>query len=365
MGDIKFPPLSLESVMSPEQLVQALTPLVGTHFHLTKAPRTDGSNIRKIITNLLDPYVTNAAPEDYSIIPPKGKGVPRLLSVLVDTYIVTSGENYNLQVWNRWPNGVDPLIQYNNGDTITPRDIRFVLVKVNPDLEIIESIVILTPSYIVSKFGIFGKPTVKNQLLISAIKRNEIVNNGGVLFKEDTENVNRISRKGFFKPKVVSTAAPAKDEMLSLDIIKEKLLDKLIGMTLPAGDTKTRGQYLERVVIDLLGYSADSHLVGGYPDVPNQLLEVKVQDTQTIDLGKYSPQFEEVICDNPVLTTYDVRYLIALTNPATLKIEGFVLSSGIHLGQYFTYVSDKSYKCQRSIPMDFFDTYSGQCVFNP
>lgn len=363
--DIKNPPVNLKAVISDELLVQVLKPLVGTPFKLSLAPRTDGSNLRKIITDHLKQYVTNANPNDYKIVPAKRKGVPRLLSVLVDTYIVTSGINYNLQVWNRSPNSVEPLVRYNNGDVITPRDIRLVLVKIDTIQNKIESIAVLTPSYIVSKFGLFGKPTIKSQLLISNNKRAQIVNSGGVLILSDTINVDRISQKSYIKPTVLSTEPPSINNIMSLDVIKNLLANKLIGLNLPGSDTKTRGQYLERIVIDMLGYNSKSTLVGGYPDIPNQLLEVKVQDTQTIDLGKYSPQFEEEVYSNPSLTTYDVRYLIALTNPYTLKIEGIVFSCGYKLGSMFTYVSAESYKCQRTIPMKFFDTYKNDCVFNP
>lgn len=64
------------------------------------------------------------------------------------------------------------------------------------------------------------------------------------------------------------------------------------------------------------------------------------------------------------LTTEDVRYLIALTD-ATGLIEGIILSAGRFLGDTFTFVSDTNFKCQRSIPMSFFDKYNGKAVFNP
>jgi hypothetical protein len=142
---------------------------------------------------------------------------------------------------------------------------------------------------------------------------------------------------------------------------------KLIGKTLETNDTKNRGQALERLVLLLLGYSEDNlqGLAGGYPDIPNQLLEVKVQDSPTVDLGKYTPEIEELVMENSNITTRDIRYLIALTNPQTNIIEGIVLVSGEKLGDIFTYVSDTSFKCQRSIPMSFFEGLKGKCVFNP
>jgi len=106
-------------------------------------------------------------------------------------------------------------------------------------------------------------------------------------------------------------------------------------------------------------------LSGGYPDIANQLLEVKIQDSPTVDLGRYSPQFEEPVPKMQDFTTKDVRYLLALTNPYTHAVDGLILLAGADLGKHFTYVADKSEKSQRSIPMDFFRTLKGMSVFNP
>ena len=121
------------------------------------------------------------------------------------------------------------------------------------------------------------------------------------------------------------------------------------------------------MTLQFLGYKMTDgeNLVGGFPDIPNQLLEVKVQDTQTVDLGRFTPEKEEVVVAESNLTTFDVRYLIALTNSKTDVIEGVILAPGERLGDLFTYVSDVSYKCQRSIPMSFFKLYDGMCVYNP
>ena len=94
-------------------------------------------------------------------------------------------------------------------------------------------------------------------------------------------------------------------------------------------------------------------------------MEVKVQDSPTVDLGKFSPEKEEFVIREKNLTTFDIRYLIALTNPKTEIIEGVILSPGEKLGEIFSYVSDQNYKCQRTIPMEFFDKYYGKSVFNP
>ena len=361
------PPISKSSVLSNEELVKLLSPLVGKSFLLTKKPRTDGASLRLLVTSLIEKHTKGVATDsECHVLSPKGKGIPKLFAQLVDTYLVTSGDSYNLQVWNRSPNSPTALALYNSGEIISAQDIRYVMAKISLEENIIESIVILTSQYIVNKFGAFGKPTIKSQLLISSKERENIVKSASkILFYDDSDNFKKNLSSSIKLMKGKSTDEPSKETLLPLNYIKENVASKLIGVSLETSDTKNRGQSLERKVISLLGYNEDSKLVGGYPDVPNQLLEVKVQDTQTVDLGKYTPQFEEIVNDKLKLTTYDVRYLIALTNPKTNVIEGVVLSNGESLGRKFTYVSDTSYKCQRSIPMSFFEKYKGQCVFNP
>jgi len=47
------------------------------------------------------------------------------------------------------------------------------------------------------------------------------------------------------------------------------------------------------------------------------------------------------------------------------SINGIVLVPGEELGKNFTYVAEKSFKCQRRIPMEFFEKFKGRVVFNP
>jgi hypothetical protein len=121
------------------------------------------------------------------------------------------------------------------------------------------------------------------------------------------------------------------------------------------------------MVATALGYTINNGeaLAGGYPDIRHQALEVKVQDSATVDLGMYSPQFEVEIPNLDGITTKNVRYLIALTNSSSGVIEGIILCAGQYLSENFSYVADKSYKCQRSIPMNFFDKIIGKVVINP
>ncbi len=366
----KVPPISIDSLTKPEELAVRLTELIDKEFTITGKTRTDGSNIRKLIAATLENYpLPEPSPDGtYEIVVPKKKGIPKITREFIDSYIVTSGISYNLQVWNRIPASKTLLIKLENGDSLKCNNVRFVFVKIDMDIRCISAIIILTPDYIENKFGKFGKPTIKHQLLISSKARNEIYKSDErMFFSKDTAKMSYLIRHDFSPPTDSMISEPVKSNIFALPVIRDIVAKKLIGSKLDTAATKNRGQSLERKVLSLLGYDAqeNSLLFGSFPDIKNQMLEVKVQDSPTVDLGKYSPEFEMVVNEELHLTTKDVRYLIALTNPKTEIIEGIILAPGENLGDVFSFVSDQSFKCQRSIPMSFFEQFSGQVVFNP
>lgn len=366
----KIPPKHPQYLTETTKLPEILKDLVGSEFKLTGKTRTDGANIRKLIARKLE---KNGLPEgantdEFEIVPPKKKGVPKMLREFIDTYTVTSCKSYNLQVWNRIPNCKTILVKYDSGESLKSDDVRHVFVKIDIEKSIISAIVILSVDYIESHFGQFGKPTIKHQLLISNKARNQIYSSElKILSYPDSKKLSYLVTNTYKEPDNLIANDPCIQTLYSIKLLVDILANKLIGKKLDNNSTKTRGQALERMTLELLGYKvADNEtLVGGFPDIPNQLLEVKVQDTQTVDLGRFTPEKEEVVVAENNLTTFDVRYLIALTNPQNGIIEGIILSPGEKLGEIFTYVSDISYKCQRSIPMSFFELFEGRCVYNP
>ena len=366
----KIPPKSPKLLTDITKLPQIFQGLVGREFKLTGKTRTDGANIRKLVCEEL---LKNGLPEsantgDYEIVPPKKKGVPKVLRELIDSYTVTSGDSYNLQVWNRIPNSRTVLINYDSGEILKCDDVRYIFVKIDSHKNIISSIVTLTAEYIETHFGKFGKPTIKYQLLISNKARNQIyASESKILTFPDSNKLSYLITDTYIDPDDSMSNEPSIQNLYSIKLLTERVAKRLIGIKLDNSATKTRGQALERLTLDLLGYKMmnSENLFGGFPDIPNQLLEVKVQDTQTVDLGRFTPEKEEIVVTENNLTTFDVRYLIALTNPKTDVIEGIILAPGERLGEIFTYVSDVNYKCQRSIPMSFFNSFEGKCVFNP
>jgi hypothetical protein len=304
----------------------------------------------------------------YEIVPPKSKGVPKITREFIDTYIVTSGDSYNLQVWNRLPASNTLLIKYDTGESLKCADVRFVFVRIDIAKSIVASVIILTAEYIEKHFGKFGKPTIKHQLLISSKARKSIFESADkILSFPDSRKLSYNITHDYIPPKSGMVEEPDIKELYSIALLKEMVAKKLIGRKLHAAATKNRGQALERMVLELLGYVVKEKdlLYGAFPDIRNQLLEVKVQDSPTVDLGRFSPEREEFVVEEKNLTTFDVRYLIALTNSKTEIIEGIILTPGERLGDIFSYVSAESFKCQRNIPMSFFEKYYGRAVFNP
>jgi hypothetical protein len=366
----KLPPKYITLLTNPQELTQKLSGLVGKKFRVTGKTRTDGSNIRKLIAATLEEseLPEAAETESYEIVPPKGKGVPKITREFIDTYIVTSGNSYNLQVWNRLPASNTLLIKYDSGESLKCTDVRFVFVRIDLAKSIVASVIVLTAEYIEKHFGKFGKPTIKHQLLISSKVRKSIFESSDkILSFPDSKKLSYNITHDYTPPKSGMVEEPDIRELYSIALLKEMVAKKLIGRKLDAAATKNRGQALERMVLELLGYTVKENelLYGAFPDIRNQLLEVKVQDSPTVDLGRFSPEREEVVIEEKNLTTFDVRYLIALTNPKTEIIEGIILTPGERLGDIFSYVSSESYKCQRNIPMSFFEKHYGKVVFNP
>ena len=366
----KLPPKSVDLLTNPNELAHKLSELIGREFIITGKTRTDGSNVRKLISSTLEksdlPEVADKA--NFEVVPPKGKGIPKITREFIDTYIVTSGNSYNLQVWNRLPASNSLLVKYDSGESLKCTDVRFVFVRIDLAKSTIASIVILTSQYIEQHFGSFGKPTIKHQLLISSKVRKSIFESKDkVLSFPDSKKLTYSITHDYLPPTSNMVEEPDFKELYSIALLKKMVADKLIGRKIDAAATKNRGQALERMVLELLGYTVKEKelLYDAFPDIRNQLLEVKVQDSATVDLGKFSPERAEIIIKEKNITTFDIRYLIALTNPKSGIIEGVILTPGERLGDIFSYVSSQSYKCQRAIPMSFFERYYGKSVFNP
>lgn len=361
-----IPPVRRSALSSGETIAKRLRSLIGKSFPLTGKTRTDGAALRHLVSQTLDefPLPPPAADDAFHVVPPKGKGVPRMLREFIETSLITTGTSYNLQVWNRNPAADSVQIEYKKGDPLLANDVRFIFVRVNTLTHRIRCVVVLSPQYIEERFGRFGKPTVKQQLIITPRARATVVERTPpILFYPDLQQVRHLlgtpeKQRGQIRD------APIPGHIRPLEDLFRLVEKFVLGARLAAASTKNRGQALESLISGLLGYEAGG-LVGGYPDIVREALEVKVQDAPTVDLGRFSPQFEEPVPSCPGFTTRSIRYLIALTNADGGIVEGVVLAPGAMLGDHFAFVSDSSFKSQRSIPMLFFDALEGKSVFNP
>lgn len=364
----KIPPKSILDLTSPQELMTKLHPLIGQHFPLTNHSRTDGNKFLHLIINTLMENIPPkpANKQDYNVIPPKRKGVPKFLREYIDTYIITSGTKYNLQVWNRNPDTDMPQVEYpNSGDLLRSKDVRLVFGKINMQTEVIESIFIASPHQIVEKFGKFGIPTVKYQLIIPESEKGLMHQNPThITTVDDDASLTHLIEEKHTINKDFRIFPSIDDKVMPISKIK-KLVKPLIGTSIRSNDpTRTRGLTLEQIVVQHLGYELQDTMYPQYPDIPNQLLEVKVQDSQTIDLGKYSPQKVQIpdglYGKHNDITTANMRYLIALTDPSTGIIQDIFLGPGSSLKQYFAFVPETSVKYQRIIDMTNFENHQGE-----
>lgn len=142
----------------------------------------------------------------------------------------------------------------------------------------------------------------------------------------------------------------------------------LVGRSFPdAGrdQERNRGAELHRLVCSAVGYARYQD-DGQFPDIKQQLLEVKLQTSPTIDLGIALPADERPL-DFPMIGTTqvrhcDVRYAIfdAVTDGRTVTLRRFYLTTGemffTRFPQFQGRVLNK--KLQIPLPRDFFDTQS-------
>lgn len=114
------------------------------------------------------------------------------------------------------------------------------------------------------------------------------------------------------------------------------------------------------MICDHLGYSIFED-DGTYPDIANQLLEIKLQTSPTIDLGLHSPEDGEkiVTIGNTSFYSHDVRYAIfdGEVRGSRVYLQNLYLVTGEDFSNYFPLFQGKetNAKLQLPLPVDFFD----------
>lgn len=139
-------------------------------------------------------------------------------------------------------------------------------------------------------------------------------------------------------------SAPQRDQLLGIQEIFQSL-QPLIGMELDylgSVQERNRGAELHKLVCRQLGYSSYNDN-GAFPDIANQLLEVKLQTSPTIDLGLYSPEEETqvVVSNGYTFCCKDIRYAIfdGIPFENKIRLDNLYLVTGEDFPNYFPLMS--------------------------
>lgn len=123
---------------------------------------------------------------------------------------------------------------------------------------------------------------------------------------------------------------------------------------------RNRGAELHAMICQHLGYSVYED-DGTYPDIANQLIEIKLQTSPTIDLGLHSPDdgASIVTIGDTTFTSEDVRYIIfdGVVEGNFIRLNRLYIVSGCEFTEYFPLFQGKrqNAKIQLPLPYDFFN----------
>lgn len=184
--------------------------------------------------------------------------------------------------------------------------------------------------------------------------------------RDDSNLVKKLIMEGGKKARLLDdpAAVPSAVSILAIEKVFERVKN-LVGATLKdPGITqeRNRGGELHQLVCKMVGYGKFRD-DGQFPDLLNQLLEVKLQTSQTIDLGLVSPDSRGLLKIPKIngigLRHCDVRYLIVVgkTVGGNLTISNVILTNGENFFSRFPRFQGKiiNTKLQIPLPSNFFD----------
>ena len=185
----------------------------------------------------------------------------------------------------------------------------------------------------------------------------------GTLFsKSDSQNVLEWCGRDVDLSIMSSNDSPVNGNLLKIEDIF-MLLKTLEGSTIPylnALQDRNRGAALHELICEKLGYLSFND-DGSYPDVLNQLLEIKLQTSPTIDLGLHAPNDSQIVhkADGRTFRSEDVRYVIADSSveETVVRINCLHMVNGIDFIEFFPLFGGKgkNTKLQIPVPKNFFD----------
>lgn len=266
------------------------------------------------------------------------KTQPRFPGQRLDTYVQKSN---NLQIWNEELDATR----------------RYVLIKLSSDDEITKVKVVTGETLL--QLDTTGTLTQKYQArLIPGNLLHELISD------IDTEVILPFVNPEATLKKTSPIDPPVAGRILPIDVLFEHL-SPLVGTHFPDSghdQERNRGAALHGLVCKALGFSTYRD-DGRFPDVRNQLLEVKLQTSPTIDLGLICPNSTDPLDIHKVqgqqIHHCDVRYALfyAQTDGNTVTLTHFFLTTGETFFQRFPQFQGKvlNKKLQIPLPNDFFD----------
>ena len=262
------------------------------------------------------------------------KTQPRFLGQNFDVY---TQKSLNVQIWNE--------------EVDASR--RYVFFRVN-DSDVITAVRVITGEDL-ARYDKTGTLTKKYQATMNSFGRN-------ICSNEDTRNVqNWTSDSPITLTSINPNTFPKKEQLLKITDIFKRLFP-MVGKTisyLDAVQERNRGAELHSMICQYLGYSIYED-DGTYPDIANQLLEIKLQTSPTIDLGLHSPEDGECVVSIDGMRFYseDVRYAVfdGVVEGDRILLRNLYLVTGKDFTTYFPLFQGRgtNAKLQLPLPYNFF-----------
>lgn len=264
---------------------------------------------------------------------------PRFVGQRFDTYVQKAN---NLQIWNE--------------EVSDAR--RYVIIRVD-ETDKITRVRVLDGDDL-AKLDTTGTLTQKYQArLITGSDDSELI------ASEDTPVLERVVRPGVnLNADASPLDHPRAGTLMPIAEVFQHLRTVVgYSFTDPGIDQeRKRAATLHSLVCDSLGYASYKD-DGRFPDIRNQLLEVKLQTSPTIDLGLVRPDSLELL-DAPRINDIqvrhcDIRYALfyAKTDGKQVTLTHFFLTTGASFFERFPQFQGKvlNKKLQIPLPSDFFD----------
>lgn len=274
----------------------------------------------------------------YDIPKSFAKTKPKFPCQQFDLYLQKSN---NLQIWN---DDIDPsrryaIVSLDENDTV-----QAVKVIDGDELKRLDST---------------GALTTKYQARIQKDQTQHTTNDSlDAVYEELEKALSEI-------PNYSSFDDPDPITLLAIDSLYGFIREKIRGKRIHTDNfvqERTIADQAAALISDLLGYS-DYHDDGQFPDLKNQLLEIKLQMSPTIDLGQHLPN--ETI---PIGLTYQgklidasvCRYAVIVAHRVSeneIELDDLYIASGEHFFEIFTLFGGKvqNAKLQIPLPIDFWE----------